>query len=142
MGYKGFNLAGLARALREMTRVPSLVSTTYAEWVTAELQSGYDTGMDAYGNPWAALKPATIRRKGHARINIESGGMQGGTRAFPMSGAGVAMTALADHAHFPFHGTENHPPRPQLPHKGLPPKWREELQRQYTERVRQTMSER
>ena len=142
MAYKGFNMAGLARALREMTRVPSLVSTSYAEWVTAELQRGYDTGTDSYGSPWAALEPATIKRKGHARINIESGGMRDGTRAFAMQGAGVAMTAVAAHAHFPFHGTKNHPPRPQLPHKGIPPLWRAELQRQYTERVGRTMGER
>lgn len=142
--------ANLARALRTLAGVPARISVPVAEYVTRQLKADLRAGRDSYGTAHAPLRPLTVERKGHARILIESRALVDSLRAEPLPGAGVALRVDPPYARFHMTGarvrlfgskrTARMPARPFLPHLGvLPDKWRAQIQRLYTQAVRQAM---
>lgn len=84
-------LGGLQRNLVELARVPSAVAPQASADLTALLQQEYSSGADPYGVPWAPLKKSTLRKGRRPPPLTASGGMRRGTKAFPISGAGVGF---------------------------------------------------
>jgi len=111
-------MQSVARAIRELSRVPARASRGASESIAALIQRQFDTGTDPYGRAWKPLKPSTIKKKGHARILIDKEKLRKGIDVRPMSGAGVQITIDADYAKY-HQGT-----RPILPNRGLPATWK------------------
>ena len=77
---------------------------------------------DPYGRPWAKLAPATVRKKGHDRILIDTGETAATIQAVPWgsrSVAGVRIRTMGWHQY----PTAHRPARPILPTGPLPPRW-------------------
>ena len=127
MAFKATNLLGLRRALKELAKVPSRVSRKMADWINDEWQKNYTNGVDPYDTKHAPLAPATIRRKGHGLTLRHTFAMMGASIARSLRGAGISLSVETPYAHFHLHGTKYHPPRPQLPWRGVPPKWRVQI---------------
>lgn len=134
------NAYGLARALRELARVPSQIAPAVADAINERIADGFASGVDPYGNAWAPLAPATLAKGRTPPPLTESGGLAGGTYAAPMGGAGVALHTvgtLPRGAPSTVHMTGTAgvmPSRPFLPNRGLPATWRADIQRVYSER--------
>jgi hypothetical protein len=111
-------MAGVARALRELVHVPAKASLGASDSIAKLIDQQFDTGTDPYGRAWKPLKASTIKRKGHARIGVDSGAMQRGIDVRPMSGAGVQISVDEDYA--PYFSRR----RALFPNKGLPATWR------------------
>lgn len=119
-------LDGIRNALRELTRVPSRVSSKAAPAIERLWRRDYMAGLDPYGKAWAPLRPSTVRRKGHDRIMVESGETLAQTRARPLGGAGIALRT-GPKASWHMQATASRPARRVLPAFGLPKTWRAEL---------------
>lgn len=128
---------GIRNALKELTRVPSRVSSKGALEIEKMWRRSYMAGTDPYGNEWAANRPSTIKKKGHDWVMV-GGGKRGGqtlekTRVRALPGAGIALhTDIV--ASYHMQPTANRPARRVLPAFGLPKAWRAKL-REVTEAV-------
>ena len=121
------NVPGLAKALRELAKVPAKIAKEVSGEITDKLQAQFASGSDPYGATWAALK------SGGPSHLIKSNTMAPGVKASPMAGAGIKLEAPSP-ANFHQSGTRTPmPARPILPAKGLPADWRAILQAKYTE---------
>jgi hypothetical protein len=130
-------LAKLARTLRELARVPARVSAPFAGYVTRELQRGLRAGQDPYGKALPALKPATIARKGHARILQRSLALLSSLKATPLPGAGVGLSVGPPYAAIHIAGDlPRMVARHFFPTNVMPAKWRAELKRLIAEQVK------
>ena len=126
---------GFGAVLRKLGDVPSRVAREAADALTARLAAGFASGMDPYGNAWAPLAPATIRKGRTPPPLTEGGSLAGGTRVVPLSGAGLGLESietLSRGAPASIHMTgasgKNLPARPFLPTNALPATWRADLQ--------------
>lgn len=114
----------------DLNRIPQYKQAVRAEIRRALEQSGretlrrvdrgFDTGQDAMGKPWTPLAPATIRRKGHGTILVDSGDLRDsftwGIRGTPGRGADYELEIRSDDPKLSYHefGTESIPKRPVL----------------------------
>src|SRR5690606_17437543 len=73
----GVNAFGLARALRELVRVPSQIAGAVSDAINDRIQAGFDQGTDPYGSPWAELAPYTLAKGRTPPPLTESGGLRG-----------------------------------------------------------------
>lgn len=106
-----------ARAIRSLAAVPSQASREAAKSIQRLVDLEFATGTDPYGKPWKPLKPATVRRKGHARPNVDTENLWKGAQVTPLPGAGIAVTFEDDYAAYVQKA------RPVLPNRGLPRAW-------------------
>lgn len=121
----------LAERLGELAQIPSRVTSKAAVRINLEIAKQFAQGTDPYGKPWARLKPATIRKKGHDLILVDTNRMQAETIAIPRRGAGIELVTVG-YAGFHQTGTKWMVPREVLPDRAeLPLAWqaiiREEL---------------
>lgn len=119
-------LEGIRAALRELARVPSRASREGALAIEKLWRRSYMASQDPYGNEWAALKPSTIRRKGHDWIMVDTQETLDQTRARALPGAGIALRT-GRKAAWHMEPTANRPARRVLPAFGLPATWRAKL---------------
>lgn len=120
----------LADRLAQLAKVASRVATPVAARISVSLADQFRNAVNAYGNPWKALLPQTVRRKrGDARILMRTDALAAETVATPISGgAGVEITSL-DYGNFHQTGTKRMVARKILPDgTSLPPVWTEAIQ--------------
>lgn len=115
-------MAGVAKAIQALTRVPSQAAAKAAPKIADLIQQEFDSGRDPYGNPWKSLAPSTVRRKGHARPNIDTHDLENGIQVKPLPGAGIQITVGPDYAVYVQRQ------RAFLPKYGLPKAWNEALE--------------
>jgi hypothetical protein len=106
-----------ARALRELAGVPAAASREASESIAKLIDRQFATGTDPYGKPWKPLAPSTIKRKGNARINVDTENLWKGVQVAPLPGAGVSVTFADDYAAYV------QTVRPVLPNRGVPKPW-------------------
>ncbi len=126
---KRYSTKQFVRALRDLAKVPSRVSSAYAEELRQQLDQQFATGQDPYGRAWAPLKPATLRQGRHPPPLTDSGHMSRNITALPMSGAGVRLVSTVDYSVYHQEGTTHMAARPFFPTNVLPSKWRQILDR-------------
>lgn len=124
---KRYNTKQFVRALRDLAKVPSRVSANYAERLRQELDQQFSQGVDAYGRPWAPLKPATLKKGRHPPPLTDTGHMSRNVTVLPMQGAGVRLVSTVDYSVYHQEGTSNMVARPFFPTNVLPAKWRKIL---------------
>lgn len=112
-------MQSVARALRELSKVPAQASREASVGIARLIDRQFATGTDPYGKPWKPLKASTIKRKGNARINVDTENLWKGVQVKPSSGAGVTVTFDDSYAAY----VQN--VRPILPNRGLPKSWAE-----------------
>jgi len=122
----GDPLAGLRRTLAALAKVPAQAAPEAAKGISKLLQQEYAQGTDPYGKQWAELKASTLARGRRPPPLTASGQMRRGTKAKPMSGAGIALEAPSP-ANYHQSGTHVMAKRMILPDKGLPAAWRAEI---------------
>lgn len=134
-------VARLARTLRELARVPSQASAPFAAYITGELKSCLQGGVDPYGRPLPALKASTVRKKGHARILQENLVLLGQVKAIPLSGSGVGLDGGPGYGalHITGQGARG-TVRAYLPINVMPAKWRAWLKAWLQGRARKVLS--
>jgi hypothetical protein len=124
------------KAQRELLQVPSRVASEAAPVLERLWRKTWRAGQDPYGVALPALAPATVAKKGHDRIMIETGETLRQTHVRPMAGAGLALsTGVKTGWHLEPSG--NRPARPELPLRGLPVTWKAALERIYQKRARE-----
>lgn len=123
---------------RELQKVPSRVSSQAAPVIQRMWRKTYKAGCDPYGVKLAPLAASTIRRKGHGKILIESGESYEQTRVSTLPGAGLQLSTGAK-LQWHLEATENRPERPMLPLRGLPPAWRDRLQKLYVDSAKKAV---
>jgi phage gpG-like protein len=117
-----------AKAVAQLSRVPSQASATAAPKIAALINAEFDSEADPYGHAWAPHAEGTIKRWGEHNILILTDVMREGIRVEPTSGAGIAITIDAPYAAFHQVGTVNMPARPVLPSYGLPARWKRAIE--------------
>jgi hypothetical protein len=126
------NFAGLGQLERNiglLARVPAQASRDAAERIHGRLQEQFDRGVDPYGNPWAPLRPATIRRGRTSPPLTNTREMRDHElEVRPMAGAGIAVTFNPE-APALFHqkGTSRMAARQILPTGTMPAGWNKDL---------------
>ncbi len=117
----------LAARLSDLKEVPSRVASRVAPLLAAELQTGFDSGTDPYGEAWAALAPSTIARGRTPPPLTDTRAMRDSLRVAPLRGSGVGITI--DHpaaVHQAGAPSKNIPARPILPAEDeLPQNWQD-----------------
>ena len=130
----------LSNHLAELSVIPSRIATNVAHAITLAFARQFRQGADPYGNPWRALSPTTVRKKGHDLIMIDTGKMQQETRAVPMPGAGIALITVPYAAYHQGPGPYGRPARPVLPNKReLPEAWQAAVAREWKIAFKRTM---
>jgi hypothetical protein len=119
-------LEGIRNALKELARVPSRVSKVGALEIEKMWRRSYMASQDPYGNELAALKPSTIKKKGHDWIMVDTQETLDSTRVRALPGAGIALRT-GKKASWHMQPTANRPARRVLPAFGLPKTWRAKL---------------
>jgi len=112
----------MREALERIARVPEVASRLLAPVLTTYAREQFAASHDPYGRPWAKLAPATVRKKGHDRILIDTGETAATIQAVPWgsrSVAGVRIRTMGWHQY----PTAHRPARPILPTGPLPPRW-------------------
>lgn len=133
------NLLGLAKSLKQLSQVPSLVSRDIAADFNGFLAAGFSAGEDPYGQGWAGLKAATIA-KGRSNPPLDaSGALKGSIRLVPMAGAGVMLASGLGPYYGMFHmsGTKHMAKRRYFPDSGLPARWRRSIKESFKQRVKE-----
>ena len=119
-----------ARALRELSRVPAQAAADAADELDAVIREQHGAEVDPYGQPWAPLKPSTVKRKGgDTRILKRSDVMLDEIEIRPAQGAGLTLTFGAAYAAFHQLGTKDMVPRRLLPIAAMPAAWGNAIKR-------------
>ena len=132
-------LKRLALALSQLKRVPAKVSKPFAAFITRDLQKSARSGNDPYGKAHAPLRPATIRKKGHATILEDSNTLIPSLAGVPLGGAGVGLSVGPSYAHYHITGTKHMKARAFLPVSGMPAAWHAELKRLVSKAAKETL---
>ena len=127
-------MRGLARALRELSTVPSQISTELAAGFTARMAAGYAAGTDPHGDAWADLKPSTLAKGRTPPPLTDTGAMAAGTLARATGGAGIGLEAPPP-ADEHMAGNPDMAARAVLPRNGLPASWRGDIKDAVTKRA-------
>ena len=119
-----------ARALRELSRVPAAAAADASRELDAVIREQHGAEVDPYGQPWAPLKPSTVKRKGgDTRILKRSDVMLDELSIRPSQGAGLTLTFGAAYAAFHQLGTKDMVPRRLLPLAAMPKTWSDAIKR-------------
>jgi phage gpG-like protein len=127
-------LRSVRRAIEELAYLPRKLAVAAAPMISGELRNQFVRGVDAYGNPWAPLKPSTLRKHGPPPLT-DTRRLRDGTRAYARTGGRAGIVVEIGAPYGAFHqlgfrvGRTKVPARRILPNRGLPAKWREILDR-------------
>jgi hypothetical protein len=122
---------GLAKSIRQLSRVPAQTASAVAEQLSSELEQGYAAGIDPYGQAWAPLRPSTLARGRTPPPLTDTGAMRSASVVSPLGGAGVGFGGLPEYAVYHQEGTAQMARRRVLPDAGLPSAWRAIIAREY-----------
>lgn len=130
------DLGALRGNLRRLADVPSRLARRGAHRINVLIQLNTSSGLDAYGKPFAPLAVSTLRRGRRPPPMVATGASLDQTRAFPMSGAGIAITLGGAYPHHvKRHGTR--PARSVVPERaGLPATWNAALKQEEFSAIR------
>lgn len=126
-----------ARALRELTRVPSQIAAPVAAALTREMRKNFRAGQDAYGRAYASLLPTSLAR-GRTPPPLRKYARFASVR--PLPSVGVAF--VVDHPQAGFHqtGTRFMAQRIVVPDGALPATWRAVVEREFKRMVKVRMA--
>ncbi len=115
--------------LGELASVPSRVAKDASKRIAKLIDDQFNNGVDPYGNPWAPLMPATLKKGRRPPPLTDTRAMRDGVSVAPRAGAGVAIEIDADYAQFHQGGTANMEARPILPAESeLPDEWQDAIE--------------
>lgn len=134
-------LGKLEANLRRLGEVPSRAASEASDRIAALIEEEFAAQSDAYGNPWAPHKPATIARWGEHDILTLSGVMRDHVTVAPMRGAGISITFDEDYAGWHHVGTRYMVRRPVLPLETMPATWTAALEEAYANAFDEVMGE-
>ncbi len=118
-----FAKMGLLRAnLGKLAAVPSQVASDASAKIATLIEHEFVAGQDPYGNGWAALKPATLRKGRRPPPLTDAGTMRDSVKVSPMPGSGIAIT-IDEPANIHQTGSKFMVARPILPSAGFPATW-------------------
>ena len=117
-------LKSVARSVRGLSAVPSRAARAAASEIADRIQEQFDGGVDAYGRPWATLRPSTLAKGRTPPPLTDSASMRDGIQVKPARGAGITIVIGEPYASFHQVGTRNMVARPILPTHGFPDTWR------------------
>jgi hypothetical protein len=86
-------LRQVRRVVDELGQLPRKVSVSAAPLISAEVRNQFVTGTDAYGAPWAPLKPSTLKQHGPPPLT-KSHALRDGTKASPMTGGRIGIAVI------------------------------------------------
>lgn len=118
--------------LGKLARVSSRLTKPVADRFNVLLAAQFQQGTDSYGTPWVPLKPATIKRKGHDTIMVDTGATRDQTRAIVLSGAGIGFVSTPQ-AGYHMVGFGTRPARPVFPRRTtLPEEWQAAIREEWS----------
>jgi hypothetical protein len=123
-------IPGQRAMIQELLKVPSVAAARVCPKLNKRVDRMFDSGTDPYGNPWAPLKPSTIRRKRAYRwpskILVRAKKLWPATRFVPRGGSGLSMV-VGDSGIHAQSGAPAREPRAIVPQYGLPSEWRKDI---------------
>lgn len=126
--------------IAELDGIASRISKNVANRIDAELQREFEQGADPYGKQWARLSPATIAKKGHDLILIDTGRTQQQTHARTQSGGGIELVTSDVAVYHQFGNPPRMPAREILPDRpDLPLTWQQIIQEEFEATFRRSM---
>lgn len=126
------------RVVEELAYVPRRLAVDAAPEIDRLIQTQFRVGVDPYGNRWAPLRPATLRKHGPPPLT-DRGNLSSHTVARPTPGGRAGITIRIGRPYGAFHqigfrvGKTRVKPRRILPNRGMPASWREILNRKARE---------
>lgn len=123
-------LGVLKANLNKLARVRSQVAKRGAQRITLLIQINTSSGLDAYSKPFAPLAVSTLRRGRRPPPMVATGASLDATRAYPMAGAGIAIT-LGGAYGYHVRSYKTRPVRSPVPERsGLPATWNAALKQE------------
>ncbi len=123
--------------LGELASAPSRVSAAASEKIAALIDQQFAAGNDAYGKPWAPLKPATLAKGRTPPPLTDSGDMRSSVSVKPLPGSGIEVTMIVPYSGFHQTGTRNMVPREPLPDQSeLPKSWQEAISSSFSKALK------
>lgn len=131
-------LADVRRTVDRLGQLPRDLARAAAPDIALAVRAEFQNGTDPYGQPWAPLRPSTLRQHGPPPLTA-SGRAKDRTTVTP-GRLGIVIRLGA--SYLAFHqvgfrvGRTKVPPRKVLPNRGLPRAWRAILNRRARELAR------
>jgi len=133
-------LQATIRGLRALAKVPAKMAAPAAEAIKREIDRGFQSNSDPYGQKWAAHASATVRRWGkHPLLRLTGDGFAG-IRVAPLAGAGIQVISESEGLAFAQAGTVNEPRRRFLPDDTMPATWNRALEEVATKQIEETLA--
>jgi hypothetical protein len=112
-----------SRAIRDLTKVPAQIAPAVAKRIKKDIERYFSAGTDPYGNPWAALKPATLAKGRHPPPLTDTRVGRRGITVKPMQGSGVQIKSDTYYMVYHMRATANRAARKFLPEGVVPANW-------------------
>lgn len=125
-----------ARALRELAKVPAVVSREVAVGIRRQVKRDFAAGVDAYGRAYAPLAPASLAR-GRTPPPLRKYARH--VAVAPLGSSGVALTVSHPQAGFHQTGTRHMPKRVVFPDGPMPAAWNDIVAKALAKHVRKIM---
>lgn len=129
-------LQATIRGLRKLAKVPAQLAVPAAVAIKREIDRGFATNSDPYGNKWANHASATVRRWGKHPLLRLTGAGYADIRVVPLPGAGVQVISPSEGLAFSQAGTVNQPRRRFLPDDTMPATWNRALEQVATDAIK------
>ncbi len=115
--------------LNRLAAVAPRVAELAAPVIASAVEAEYANGRDPYGQPWAPLRPATLRKGRRPPPLTDMGLMRGRTtvRANVNGRPGIAVSLPLRPGAFHQAGTSRMVARQVLPYRGIPRMWADAL---------------
>lgn len=119
----------LSDRLGDLASIPARVAKDASKRIASLIDTQFNDGVDPYGEPWAPLMPATIKKGRTPPPLTDTRAMRDGVTVSPGKGAGVTIEIEADYAQYHQAGTANMVARPILPAEAdLPDEWQDAIE--------------
>jgi phage gpG-like protein len=128
-------------ALSKLVQVPSQIAPAVAKKIKRDLEYRFDAGIDPYGKPWAALRPATLAKGRHPPPLTDTHAGRESVTVVPVKDAGVQISVGV--AYMGIHQAGDPPrmvARRFLPVSRLPPDWKAIWELELVRGVRKKLS--
>src|SRR3954463_11000641 len=133
------DLVLLRANLDKLSRVPSDIAKDGARGIQNQITMDTSSGLDCYGQPFAALKPSTLAKGRRPPPMVATGKSLDETHVSPLRGAGIGITLGGAFKHH-LRRTPNRAARQVAPVRaGLPASWKRRLDAARDLRIRRTM---
>lgn len=123
MARDAWAIARVAKAIGELSSVPSQASKEAAKEIERLIRRQFSTGTDPYGKPWANLST------GGRSYLLKTRHLIASIHVKPRAGAGIVVTVDTTYAKYLQTGTARMPARKILPENRLPRSWELAIER-------------